>query len=98
MTFSEKSILVTKGAGFISSQAVVQLLNEGFRVSIIENLDNFVTEAVDRVCDLFSPKHSHNLEFHLVFKYIYIYIFFVCVCKFLFCLVTEKMREKKARN
>uniref|UniRef100_A0A7N2MRM0 UDP-glucose 4-epimerase n=1 Tax=Quercus lobata TaxID=97700 RepID=A0A7N2MRM0_QUELO len=65
MTFSEKTILVTEGAGFIGSHAVVQLLNEGFRVSIIDNLDNFVTEAVDRVRDWFGPKRSQNLEFHL---------------------------------
>ncbi|KAK7830119.1 bifunctional udp-glucose 4-epimerase and udp-xylose 4-epimerase 1 [Quercus suber] len=49
MTFSEKTILVTEGAGFIDSHTVVQLINDGFRVSIIDNLDNSVTEAVDRV-------------------------------------------------
>ena len=87
MTFSEKTILVTGGAGFIGSHTAVQLLNEGFRVSIIDNLDNSVTEAVDRVRDLVGPKRSQNLEFHLVSS------FFVCVCKFLFCLVAEKMRE-----
>ncbi|KAL0011702.1 hypothetical protein SO802_006810 [Lithocarpus litseifolius] len=48
MTFSEKTILVSEGAGFIGSHTVVQLLSEGFRVSIIDNLDNFVTEVVDR--------------------------------------------------
>ncbi|KAF3957410.1 hypothetical protein CMV_017573, partial [Castanea mollissima] len=36
-----------------------------FRVSIIDDLDNSVTEAVDRVSDLFGPKCSQNLEFHL---------------------------------
>ena len=70
MTFSEKTILVTEGAGFIGSHTVVQLLNEGFRVSIIDNLDNFVTEAVDRVRDLFGPKRSQNIEFHLVFNFV----------------------------
>ncbi|KAK4575563.1 hypothetical protein RGQ29_026497 [Quercus rubra] len=59
------TILVTEGAGFIGSHTVVQLLNEGFRVSIIDNLDDSVTEAVDRVSDLFGPKRSKNLEFHL---------------------------------
>nr|POF27416.1 bifunctional udp-glucose 4-epimerase and udp-xylose 4-epimerase 1 [Quercus suber] len=43
-----------------------ELINDGFRVSIIDNLDNSVTEAVDRVRDLFGPKRSKNLEFHLV--------------------------------
>ena len=67
MTFLEKTILVTGGASFIGSHTVVQLLNEGFRVLIIDNLDNSITEAVDRVCGLVSPKLSQNLEFHLVF-------------------------------
>ena len=70
---------------------MVQLLNEGFRVSIIDNLDNSVTEAVDRVRDLVGPKRSQNLEFHLVSSSF-------CVCKFLFCLVAEKMREEKVIN
>nr|POF09938.1 bifunctional udp-glucose 4-epimerase and udp-xylose 4-epimerase 1 [Quercus suber] len=42
-----------------------KLLNEGFRVSIIDTLDNSVTEAIDRVHDLFGPKCSQNLELHL---------------------------------
>lgn len=66
MTSSEKTILVTGGAGFIGSHTVVQLLNEGFRVSIIDNLDNSVPEAVDRVRDLVGPQLSQQLEFHLV--------------------------------
>ncbi|XP_040990337.1 bifunctional UDP-glucose 4-epimerase and UDP-xylose 4-epimerase 1 [Juglans microcarpa x Juglans regia] len=65
MMSSEKTILVTGGAGFIGSHTVVQLLNEGFRVSIIDNLDNSVTEAVDRVRDLVGPQLSQQLEFHL---------------------------------
>ncbi|KAG2677363.1 hypothetical protein I3843_12G096500 [Carya illinoinensis] len=65
MMSSEKTILVTGGAGFIGSHTVVQLLNEGFRVSIIDNLDNSVKEAVDRVRDLVGPQLSQQLEFHL---------------------------------
>ncbi|KAF3954428.1 hypothetical protein CMV_020224 [Castanea mollissima] len=60
-----QTILVIEGAGCIGFHTVVQLLNEGFRVSIIDDLDNSVTEAVDRVSDLFGPKRSQNLEFHL---------------------------------
>ncbi|KAF3954429.1 hypothetical protein CMV_020224 [Castanea mollissima] len=43
-----QTILVIEGAGCIGFHTVVQLLNEGFRVSIIDDLDNSVTEAVDR--------------------------------------------------
>jgi UDP-glucose 4-epimerase len=59
------TILVTGGAGFIGTHTVVQLLNAGFRVSIIDNLDNAVEVAVDRVRDLVGPKLSKNLQFHL---------------------------------
>ncbi|KAL6280300.1 hypothetical protein ACE6H2_017181 [Prunus campanulata] len=61
----EQTILVTGGAGFIGSHTVVQLLEAGFRVSIIDNLDNSVIEAVDRVRDLVGPKLSQKLHFHL---------------------------------
>ncbi|KAF5734476.1 bifunctional UDP-glucose 4-epimerase and UDP-xylose 4-epimerase 1 isoform X1 [Tripterygium wilfordii] len=65
MTSFEKAILVTGGAGFIGSHTVVQLLNEGFRVSIIDNLDNSVMEVVDRVKELVGPERAQKLEFHL---------------------------------
>ncbi|BBH03318.1 UDP-D-glucose/UDP-D-galactose 4-epimerase 1 [Prunus dulcis] len=61
----EQTILVTGGAGFIGSHTVVQLLEAGFRVSILDNLDNSVIEAVDRVRDLVGPKLSQKLHFHL---------------------------------
>ncbi|KAK8946073.1 Bifunctional UDP-glucose 4-epimerase and UDP-xylose 4-epimerase 1 [Platanthera guangdongensis] len=65
-----QNILVTGGAGFIGTHTVLQLLREGFRVSIIDNLNNSVEEAVDRVRNLVGPELSHNLRFHLVFFWI----------------------------
>ncbi|KAK4770666.1 hypothetical protein SAY87_031198 [Trapa incisa] len=62
---SKKTILVTGGAGFIGTHTVVQLLNGGFRVSIIDNLDNSVPEAVERVRELVGPQLSANLDFHI---------------------------------
>ncbi|CAN6723255.1 unnamed protein product [Malus baccata var. baccata] len=61
----EQTILVTGGAGFIGSHTVIQLLEAGFRVSVIDNLDNSVAEAVDRVRDLVGPKLSQKLHFQL---------------------------------
>ncbi|KAG0498568.1 hypothetical protein HPP92_002869 [Vanilla planifolia] len=60
-----ESILVTGGAGFIGTHTVLQLLKDGFKVSIIDNLNNSMEEAVDRVRDLAGPELSRNLRFHL---------------------------------
>lgn len=62
----EQNILVTGGAGFIGTHTVVQLLNQGFKVCIIDNLDNSVVEAVHRVRELVGPDLSNKLEFNLV--------------------------------
>lgn len=62
---TRNNILVTGGAGFIGTHCVLVLLKEGFRVVIIDNLDNSVEEAVNRVRELVGPDLSRNLEFHL---------------------------------
>ncbi|CAL9779246.1 unnamed protein product [Musa acuminata subsp. burmannicoides] len=61
----QRSVLVTGGAGFIGTHTVLQLLKEGFLVTIIDNLDNSVPEAVDRVRLLAGPKLSQNLRFFI---------------------------------
>lgn len=60
----KKTILVTGGAGFIGSHTVVELLKQGFRVCIVDNLHNSVIEAVERVRHLVGPRLSSNLEFY----------------------------------
>lgn len=64
-SLEQQTILVTGGAGFIGSHTVVQLLEEGFKVYIIDNLDNSVKEAVDRVRELVGQDLSNNLHFQL---------------------------------
>ncbi|GER30373.1 UDP-glucose 4-epimerase [Striga asiatica] len=66
MAVDEKGrILVTGGAGFIGTHTVLQLLKQGFKVSIVDNLDNAVEEAVHRLRQLAGPHLSQNLDFHL---------------------------------
>ncbi|MGL5649966.1 MAG: NAD-dependent epimerase/dehydratase family protein, partial [Clostridium sp.] len=43
-----KNILVTGGAGYIGSHAVVELLDSGYNVIVLDNLENGYIELVDK--------------------------------------------------
>ena len=45
-------ILVTGGAGFIGSHTLIELLNSGYEVIVVDNLCNSSFEALHRVCKL----------------------------------------------
>ncbi|OAY63337.1 Bifunctional UDP-glucose 4-epimerase and UDP-xylose 4-epimerase 1 [Ananas comosus] len=53
-------------AGFIGTHTVLQLFNEGFSIHIIDNLDNSIAKAVDRVRSLVGPERSRNLHLNVV--------------------------------
>jgi UDP-glucose 4-epimerase len=53
MTYCEpQTILVTGGAGFIGSHTCVDLLDNGFRVVVVDNYTNSSAVAIDRVTEL----------------------------------------------
>ena len=43
-----KNILVTGGAGYIGSHAVVELLDSGYNVIVLDNLENGFLDLVDK--------------------------------------------------
>ena len=49
MSFANQTILVTGGAGYIGSHTVVQLLQVGAKVVILDNLCNSKREVVNRI-------------------------------------------------
>lgn len=49
---NELTILVTGGAGFIGSHTVVELLEQDYRVVVVDNLSNSSVVAIDRIREL----------------------------------------------
>jgi UDP-glucose 4-epimerase len=58
---SEK-ILVTGGLGFIGSHTVVELVNNGYNILIIDNLSNSKLEVLDNIKKLCNPEKVHFIE------------------------------------
>ena len=57
-------VLVTGGAGFIGSHTVVELLQSGYQVVIVDNLSNASAKVVDRIKTIVGPDAAANLTFY----------------------------------
>ena len=57
------SILITGGAGFIGSHTCVEMLNSGYDVVVVDNLDNSSSESLDRVEKITGKKGRPSVKF-----------------------------------
>ena len=64
LTPQDTCVLVTGGAGFIGSHTVVQLLEDGYQVVVVDDLSNSSKTALDRVRQIVGNKAAQNLTFY----------------------------------
>lgn len=63
-----KNILVTGGAGYIGSHAVVELLDSGYNVIVLDNLENGYIELVDKRAKFYQGDIRKIDSFENIFK------------------------------
>ena len=61
---NDTCVLVTGGAGFIGSHTVVELLNGGYQVVIVDDLSNSSPIAIDRIKQIVGEQAAANLTFY----------------------------------
>lgn len=59
-------VLVTGGAGYIGSHTCLKLLENGYEVDVVDNLDNSSEKAMDRVKEIVGDALAAKLHFHKV--------------------------------
>ena len=58
-------VLVTGGAGFIGSHTVVDLLQNGYRAIIVDDLSNASEKVIDRITTIVGPEAAANLSVYV---------------------------------
>ena len=61
---NDTCVLVTGGAGFIGSHTVVELLENGYQVVIVDNLSNASPKVLDRIKTIVGETAAANLSFY----------------------------------
>ena len=61
MPLAKQTILVTGGTGYIGSHTVVQLLEAGANVVILDNLCNSKREVINRIQNITARRPEFNL-------------------------------------
>ena len=62
-TANISNVLVTGGAGFIGSHTVVDLLEHGYRVTVVDDLSNSSERALERMAQIVGDEAAQNLSF-----------------------------------
>lgn len=52
MSEEKRNVLVTGGAGFVGSHTCVELLQNGYQVTVVDNLDNASSKSLSRVREI----------------------------------------------
>jgi len=64
LTPQDTCVLVTGGAGFIGSHTVVELLERGYHVVVVDDLSNSSPVAIDRIKQIVGDDAAANLTFY----------------------------------